>query len=714
VATIAAAWLALGVATGVQGQVPSEVRGRVTDRARGTAIADARIDVADGERLAVTDADGDFVVRGLVPGAYSLRASAVGFRPATIDIAVENGRSARLAIALEALAVRLPEVRVRERPDTTGGATTTISRTMIDASGQRDVGALLDQQSGVLVTRRGGPGGPATVSIGGSTANEILVLVDGVRLNSPMTGEADLSLIPLAQVESITIVRGAEAARFGGGALGGVVLIETRRPTGTMLSAEARGGSRGDREGILSGGIDVPSALTGSVTADRRMLTGDFPYDVPAVRGGGTAVRANDAAATSSLSASVASSAWPIAVGAHGMLASTQRGIAGSIDAPSAFARSGDTRLSGGVDAEDASGPVHWSADLAADNERTTYRDPSPPIGPPYDDTVRATSVVGTAVATLPLHPVAFTMGSEVRVIHVAATELTVAAPATERDEGLWAQAHASVPLRAGTILTADAAVRADWDPFVRGTVVSPRVTIAATHGPFVASMSGGSAFNPPTLADQFFHEGVLVAPNPDLRPERVHDDLEARLALRDVGSSTVRISGDIAVYRADVTGMILWFPDYRFVWSPDNVDVRRRGWEGSGALSFPTIGAELRGNLTDVAVEYAGPVLTGQVPYRPRVTAAVGGAETVGRIHTEVSLRYIGDRRTVDGSSINALGAYWITDAHATVRILSGRWPLDALGGVDDVFDRRATLLIDYPYPGRTWTFGLRFATPR
>lgn len=711
---LAGPWLVLAAAGVARAQVPSEVRGRVTDRGAGNAIAAARVEAADGELLAVTDATGSFVVHGLAPGNYTLRVSAVGFREATADISVDNGRSVSLSLVLDSLLVSLPTVSVAAPRDTTSGGTTTITRATIAASGVRDIGAILDQQTGLVVSREGGPGGPATVSIRGSSANEVLVLVDGVPLNSTLTGEADLSLIPVAEVERITIVRGAEAARYGAGALGGVILIETRRPAGPTLSADAVAGSWGDREGTVSGGVDVPGALDGSVTGDRRTLTGNFPYDVPAARGGGTAVRANDDAATSSLSAALTSTGWPIDVGVHGMIASTDRGIPGSVDAPSLTARSGDDRASVGVSAQDAQGPIHWTADLAGDDERTTYRDPTPPIGAPYDDTVRATSVVGNAAATVPWRIAAFTLGTEVQAIHVDATELTSAAPATQHDEGIWTQARVSEPVGGGTVITEDATVRADWDPFVRGTAVSPLVTVAATRGVLVASVSGGSAFNPPTLADQYFHEGVLVAPNPNLRPERVHDDIEARLALREVGSSVVRVSGDVAAYRADVTGMILWFPNFRFVWSPDNVDVTRRGVDATGEIAFPTLGAAIHGTITDVAVDYADPVLTGQVVYRPRVTASAGVTETRGRLHAELTTRYIGDRRTVQGSSLNSLGAYWITDVHATLRIVGGRFPLDALGGVDDVFDHRAALLIDYPYPGRTWTLGLRFATLR
>jgi len=148
-------------------------------------------------------------------------------------------------------------------------------------------------------------------------------------------------------------------------------------------------------------------------------------------------------------------------------------------------------------------------------------------------------------------------------------------------------------------------------------------------------------------------------------------------------------------------------------VWSPQNSDVHRSGWDAGGEVTLPHLGVAVRGSMSDVAVEYAGPVLGGQVAYRPRVTADLGARATRGRFTIDWTSRYIGGRRTVQGSGLNALAAYWVSDAHLTVRVVNGGWPVDVFGGVDDLFDRRADLLVDYPYAGRTWVVGLRVRSP-
>jgi outer membrane cobalamin receptor len=688
-------------------QVAAEVRGRVTSVADGAGIAGARIDDVAGDASTTADATGAFVLHGLTPGPHTIRLSGVGFHATTIAVTVENGRPTTASAALTPIAASLGPVTVSSTRDSALANGTTLTRADIDRSGRADLASLLDQQPGVVVSREG-PGGPAHLSIRGSNEDEVLVLVDGVPINSRITGEADLSQLPLATIESITILRGGQSARYGPQALAGVVLITTRRPTGPTVSAEATAGAWDTRGATATLGTDIPGVVSAIVTADRQVSRGDFPYDVTPERGGGTAIRQNDASDRSAITGQLRSSVGPVSLALHGNAVDGSRGLPNSIDAPSFTAHNTDDRVSGGLTAGMDNGPVRWTADVDADRQRDTYRDTTPPIGPPYDDHTVASTIDGTAHGTVGSDRLNFTLGAEARGLHIASTELAAGAPSVEDEDGVWTDLHGALPL-GSTTLAADAAVRVDWYSLIPGATASPRLTLSATHGLFAASLSGGQSFNPPTLADQFFHEGVLVAPNPDLKPERVLDEIEARIGVRDIPAGPARLTGDLSVFRANVDGMILWFPNYRFVWSPDNYDVHRAGIEATSQLAIPSIWTTLHASVSDVAVDYAGPALTGQVAYRPRVSGAGGATVDAGPVDVDLSERYIGDRRTVQGSALNSLGAYWLTDLHATVRVVRGAWPIDLLGGVDDLFDRRASLLVDYPYPGRTWMVGLR-----
>lgn len=87
------------------------------------------------------------------------------------------------------------------------------------------------QAAGVNVRSFGGLGATATVSVRGSSADQVTVYVDGVRLNNTVGGGVDLSTIPAAQIERIEVVRGGASALYGEGAVGGVVNIVTKKGT---------------------------------------------------------------------------------------------------------------------------------------------------------------------------------------------------------------------------------------------------------------------------------------------------------------------------------------------------------------------------------------------------------------------------------------------------------------------------------------------------
>ncbi|NIT57820.1 MAG: TonB-dependent receptor plug domain-containing protein, partial [Aliifodinibius sp.] len=88
---------------------------------------------------------------------------------------------------------------------------------------------LLHQVAGVQIESVSGGAGRSIIRIHGSSANQVLVLLDGQRLNNPQTGEVDLSEIPLEQIERIEVVRQGNTAIFGGNAFGGVISFKSRR-----------------------------------------------------------------------------------------------------------------------------------------------------------------------------------------------------------------------------------------------------------------------------------------------------------------------------------------------------------------------------------------------------------------------------------------------------------------------------------------------------
>jgi len=101
---------------------------------------------------------------------------------------------------------------------------------------------LLRLLPAIEMQSRGNFGTQADITLRGSTFNQVLILLDGMRLNDPLTGHfAGYLPITPAEIEQIEVVRGPGAALYGPDAVGGFVNIVTKtfaathRPDGVEI-----------------------------------------------------------------------------------------------------------------------------------------------------------------------------------------------------------------------------------------------------------------------------------------------------------------------------------------------------------------------------------------------------------------------------------------------------------------------------------------------
>lgn len=103
---------------------------------------------------------------------------------------------------------------------------------------------LLAYLAGVDLRQRGPWGSQSDVSIDGSTFDQVLVLVNGVKMTDPQTGHHIMNLpIPLSAIDHIEVVRGPAARTYGVNALAGAINIVTKVPQGNTVFAQAYAGS---------------------------------------------------------------------------------------------------------------------------------------------------------------------------------------------------------------------------------------------------------------------------------------------------------------------------------------------------------------------------------------------------------------------------------------------------------------------------------------
>ena len=102
--------------------------------------------------------------------------------------------------------------------------------TVIDAADFGEavaLGDVIERVPGVDVRNQGGLGQLSSVLVRGARSGQVLVLVDGQPLG---VETPDLAMLPLGRITRIEVLRGPAAARFGMGALGGVINIITEQP----------------------------------------------------------------------------------------------------------------------------------------------------------------------------------------------------------------------------------------------------------------------------------------------------------------------------------------------------------------------------------------------------------------------------------------------------------------------------------------------------
>jgi len=104
--------------------------------------------------------------------------------------------------------------------------------------------SVLNMTPGMLVLGSGNPGQLAYTYARGAAVNQVMVLVDGVKLVDPSSSiGTNISNLPLDVIEKVEIVRGPLSSLYGSNAMGGVINLVTKKESRTQFSFT--GGSHG-------------------------------------------------------------------------------------------------------------------------------------------------------------------------------------------------------------------------------------------------------------------------------------------------------------------------------------------------------------------------------------------------------------------------------------------------------------------------------------
>ena len=146
-----------------------------------------------------------------------------------------------------------------------------ISAETLSKSQGRSLTEVLNNVAGLTIGGNGNtPGDVKAVYLRGAAPGNTLILIDGIPVNdaSGITGEYDISAIPVEQIERVEILKGGNSTLYGSDAVAGVINIITKKGTGKLkASLLATGGSYETYKQVigLNGAIGKTSvSLTGS------------------------------------------------------------------------------------------------------------------------------------------------------------------------------------------------------------------------------------------------------------------------------------------------------------------------------------------------------------------------------------------------------------------------------------------------------------------
>lgn len=247
-----------------------------------------------------------------------------------------------------------------------------------------------------------------------------------------------------------------------------------------------------------------------------------------------------------------------------------------------------------------------------------------------------------------------------------------------------------------------------EWTPVVPALFLDG---VVSRRGNVIAKASVSRNYRFPTLNDLYF----LPGGNPDLKREHgVTYDCGAEFTLGEAGR--YRIHGEVTWFDSYIDDWIIWLPSFKGFWEPKNIkEVHAYGIELKGSVDVAFGGGwslQLDGNFSWTPsinrgdpVNWADEAIGRQLVYVPRISAAVNGRLTFRTWSFGYKWCHYGERFTTSSNEtatkIGRVLPYYMSDVSLEKR-LSLHWSeLSFKLAVKNLFDEEYESVLSHPMPG-------------
>lgn len=636
---------------------------------------------------------------GTVPLAPdSLLVSRVGYHTAHVAVAPRSGASDTLRVYLTSIAsgtdaraattLRAVDVRADAVPYAT---TTMAARDARERGASSTAGLLALLPFTTLRSARG----ETTLSLRGARREQVVVTLDGVPLNDPATGVADVADVPLVALATASAVPGADPLGAGSGATGGVVALTTTAQP--MVAVHGGAFGRASAEATVGRVIGTTRVhVTGSV----RRSANDFAFNNTITQPATREIRTNNDEQREAVLLGAVGGAWQASV----LATHSDRGMVGPINVRTYDAdRSRTIRVV-------ARGQRSVGSQLITLGVRTleqTYRDPTRPALDSRARVVAADADWRGATTIAPASTLSWRAG-------LGADALRADGNLRQQRQRAFAaldwRVAASDARVTGTLgVRTDAIERSGVQPTGSAIITWRLRDEASSSARGVGVRLTGrvaQAVRVPTLYDLWFASPQRLSVRA-LSPERVPLDASFGASARTHARGWV-VDGDVQLVARDTRDAIVWFPG-NFGWSPANVGREHlRGVEARIAATHHTFAWSAWSSYYDATLRTGG--LRIPTPYVPN---AQGGM--LLRVPSRVAVfaanwRWQGRRPYTAGPRNPAfeLPTVALLDLSAAHTWSVGRTQLLASLALDNATDVSWQSVRGFPMPGRSWTAGI------
>lgn len=552
----------------------------------------------------------------------------------------------------------------------------------------KTVGEALRAVAGVDAQAFGSLGALNSVRLRGANASQVLIMVDGRRINSPTLGMVDLGDLLVDNVEKIEIVRAPLSAIYGSDAVAGVINIITKTPKEAERSLFIADGSFGMQQYKFS------------VGNDNYYLSGDY------LRSDG--FRTNGDYLAQNLYGKLN---FPTLIGelqADYNYYNAAKGV------PGLPLSAADPASASTPDNRQADRNTLASIGLKADNyllkAYQNYLDQTSDYFSIYGASTYETLTLQTGIDWQ--QKIVFGLGDVLYGLEYR--EDRGKAPGMGEPSIRNGAAFVQDQIQLSDRYALTASVRGDKQSGV-GTSVNPRLGIIyQPPGGITVKASAGTAFRAPTLNDLYYNDGYSSG-DPNLKPER---SFSYELGLeRQLSQNTMaRLN-----YFVNATNdMIFWPQVATYEYHAVNMGQarceglefeleRKLGENGKGFINY-TYQKSIIEEGVDPAV-VGGTVINKITPFTPQ------GKLNIGIFMADVSLlvKYVGERY-VDLQNQFKLAGYTVVDLSLSKKTGSAQVSLSVNNLFDEIYYEAAQLnaqadqALTYPMPRRSYSLGVKW----